>query len=136
MKNDEFWAQYKHPNWQRKRLEVMAAADYKCQCCGDREAQLQVHHKLYIRGHAPWEYELHQLECLCEQCHDVAGVLKLALNQAVATMGTRDLQSLVAMIGGLVNHGRDALPEVCDLYADLGVDDFLGALRREWDRQA
>lgn len=59
----------RHPKWQRKRLEVMNAAGFRCEKCGDAETTLNVHHKKYRCGAKPWEYELHELECLCERCH-------------------------------------------------------------------
>ena len=58
-----------HPNWQRKRLEVMSAADWKCQRCGDGTQTLHAHHKEYRRGALAWEYQADELECLCCHCH-------------------------------------------------------------------
>ena len=62
----------KDPRWQKKRLEVMEAADFKCQMCGNAEKTLHVHHVNYQKGAKPWEYEPHELKCFCEECH--AGV--------------------------------------------------------------
>lgn len=64
-----FSEQIKHPNWQKKRLEVMGAADFECENCGAKDVTLNVHHKQYIKGRMYWEYERHELECLCEDCH-------------------------------------------------------------------
>jgi hypothetical protein len=58
-----------HPNWQRKRLEVLQAAEFKCSCCYDGESTLHVHHKRYIKGRMAWEYEGEELAALCESCH-------------------------------------------------------------------
>lgn len=63
--------QLKHPNWQRKRLEMLDAAGFECACCGDKETTLHVHHRQYIKGRMAWEYENTQLEVLCEACHKV-----------------------------------------------------------------
>lgn len=59
----------KDPRWQRKRLEVMQYAGFKCVRCGDKETTLNVHHIRYIHGRKPWDYDYHELECLCEPCH-------------------------------------------------------------------
>jgi hypothetical protein len=59
----------KHPKWQRKRLEVLEAADWKCTRCGETEVTLNVHHTEYRKGAKPWEYSLDELDCLCEHCH-------------------------------------------------------------------
>src|SRR5689334_17616419 len=58
------------PRWQKKRLEVMAAANWSCQACGDAKETLNVHHAFYVRGRDPWEYEIAELVCLCEPCHE------------------------------------------------------------------
>jgi len=64
-----YWGKLRDPRWQRRRLEVMSAAGFKCQCCGAEDKTLNVHHKLYRKGASPWEYESDELQCLCENCH-------------------------------------------------------------------
>lgn len=59
----------KDPRWQRKRLEVMKADNFTCQCCFRKDKPLNVHHKTYIQGAMPWEYETRDLITLCEDCH-------------------------------------------------------------------
>lgn len=57
------------PRWQRKRLEIMQRADFRCEQCGTDRITLNVHHLRYFRGRNPWEYEGRYLVCLCEPCH-------------------------------------------------------------------
>lgn len=65
----DFKDQYKHPMWQKKRLEALNDAGFMCQrCCGDEE-QLHVHHKVYVKGRKIWEYAISELSVLCESCH-------------------------------------------------------------------
>lgn len=59
----------KHPKWQRRRLEIMQRDNFTCQVCLDTETELQVHHKKYINGLQPWEYEDSYLITLCNNCH-------------------------------------------------------------------
>lgn len=59
-----------HPNWQRKRLEVLEAANWQCRGCGSKDITLHVHHKKYVKGRKAWEYGLSELECLCKDCHE------------------------------------------------------------------
>ncbi len=61
------------PRWQKKRLEVMERDKFKCRRCGDGASPLNVHHLIYDRGCAPWEYEPAILLTLCESCHAAAG---------------------------------------------------------------
>lgn len=57
------------PRWQRKRLEVLSSAEFKCQACGDENSPLHVHHSFYEKGSMPWEYDTPTLWALCESCH-------------------------------------------------------------------
>ena len=58
------------PRWQKKRLEVLSAADFACEICGDSESTLHVHHKQYFKGREVWNYEKDQLACFCKNCHE------------------------------------------------------------------
>lgn len=59
----------KDPRWQKKRLKAFESADWECSCCKDKSSPLHVHHKQYIKGREPWQYDIDQLEVLCEKCH-------------------------------------------------------------------
>lgn len=61
--------QLKHPNWQRRRLEILQRDNFCCQVCYDNETTLHVHHKRYVKGRMAWEYTDRELVTLCEQCH-------------------------------------------------------------------
>jgi hypothetical protein len=61
--------QLKHPNWQRKRLEILQRADFRCERCQGSESTLHVHHKHYVKGRLAWEYTAAELSALCETCH-------------------------------------------------------------------
>jgi 5-methylcytosine-specific restriction endonuclease McrA len=65
----DFIEQYKHPKWQKKRLEVLQKADYKCEQCGDGDSMLHVHHGYYKKGCNVWDYHIKTLWCLCGHCH-------------------------------------------------------------------
>jgi hypothetical protein len=60
----------KSPKWQKRRLEIMERDGFQCQMCFDREETLTVHHKEYLKGLEPWEYEDKYLITLCEDCHE------------------------------------------------------------------
>ena len=61
----------KSPVWQKKRLEIMKRDKFKCKKCGDENQTLNVHHKKYINGAKPWEYENSELITLCQDCHSI-----------------------------------------------------------------
>lgn len=66
----------RHPLWQRKRLEVLEHEAFACSVCCDDESPLHVHHRRYIKGRKPWEYEADDLVVLCESCHEEAHAIK------------------------------------------------------------
>lgn len=59
----------KDPRWQRKRLEILQRDEWCCRICFDTAATLHVHHRCYLAGHDPWEYDDQYLQTLCEHCH-------------------------------------------------------------------
>jgi hypothetical protein len=59
----------RHPKWQRRRLEVMQRDGFKCCKCGGDDIELHVHHKRYIKGRKPWDYEMGNFQTLCKRCH-------------------------------------------------------------------
>lgn len=65
--------QYRHANWVQFRNEVIKLHHGCCARClrsaGLDDVVLQVHHKRYIRGRLPWEYETTDCEALCKGCH-------------------------------------------------------------------
>lgn len=64
-----YFEKLKDPRWQKKRLEALEAAQWTCASCADKDSTLHVHHRQYFKGREPWEYEVGQLEVLCEDCH-------------------------------------------------------------------
>lgn len=64
----EYGKLLKDPRWQHKRLEAMQADRFTCQMCFHSDKPLNVHHKRYIPGAMPWEYETSDLITLCEDC--------------------------------------------------------------------
>jgi hypothetical protein len=61
--------QLRHPNWQRKRLEMLASNDWTCAKCAAVDKELHVHHLRYVKGRMAWEYEDEELQVLCNACH-------------------------------------------------------------------
>lgn len=92
--------QYKHPEWQKKRLECMEAAEWTCQCCFEQEVQLHVHHRAYIKNRLIWEYEVAELEVLCEACHSGAHAAKDILNGVIARIPVDALFEVIGLISG------------------------------------
>lgn len=92
--------QLKHPNWQRKRLEVLEAHDFTCLECGSKEKTLHVHHKQYIKGRMAWDYESDNFEALCEDCHKEAHDRKELLTRVIAQFPSSMHDVLAALLVG------------------------------------
>ena len=112
--------QLKHPNWQKKRLEMLTAADWCCTQCGTKEITLHVHHKQYAKGRMAWEYQSHELEVLCEECHEKAHVISDELKFLLLQV---DNTEALALLAGFhfksdwfdwkeCDSGRDRMPEM------------------------
>lgn len=58
------------PKWQKKRLEIMDRDRFMCSHCYSGDKTLAVHHRYYLKGKEPWEYEDSCFITLCENCHE------------------------------------------------------------------
>jgi hypothetical protein len=99
--SNEYWKLLQRPEWQRKRLEVFERAGFKCEECGSTTEQLHAHHKIYHKGHAPWEYELSELSCLCDGCHERWHNLKNFLLKCIVDLDMHQISKLCGFAAGL-----------------------------------
>jgi len=93
------------PRWQKLKAEVMQAAGFTCDDCGKDSVQLgiersqfHVHHKFYIKGREPWEYDLTDLKCLCDCCHRETEDAIITLRQVFGDFAWYDINSICADI--------------------------------------
>ena len=96
-----YWELLKHPNWQKKRLEVLEAHKFECQECGENDVTLHVHHSYYEKGCKPWEYPSDSLWCLCEKCHSHVEKLKTILSRLIGRLCSGRFDTLVGFAMGL-----------------------------------
>lgn len=115
------------PRWQRKRLEMLSAAEFSCESCCDSTTTLHVHHRRYIKGRDPWEYERHELSVLCEACHATEHEARADIESLFATACplVMDYRSAVALIAGWFSA---SLPEW-----DQSARELADALGEKWE---
>ena len=81
----DFDNQYKHPKWQKKRLEIFNRDEFKCQLCDSEDKNLHVHHKYYKRGVLIWDYPNTCYITCCYSCHtylhDVKDMMSVAISR-------------------------------------------------------
>lgn len=90
------------PRWQRKRLEALNEANFKCEECDDATNTLNVHHKLYRKGAMPWEYDVYDLKVLCETCHKSEHMIRDALAEVMSHMQSGQMERLLGYAHGLL----------------------------------
>lgn len=76
----------KDPRWQRKRLEILDLARWRCRECGRTDRQFVVHHVFYIPGREPWDYPDYMLLALCDPCHKTRPETELRVFMNVAQL--------------------------------------------------
>lgn len=81
MKQTEYRKLLLHPNWQKKRLEILSRDGFECTECGSKEKTLHVHHMFYEKGRAPWDYPDISLVTLCDGCHEEEHAARHACEQ-------------------------------------------------------
>ena len=59
----------KDPQWQKRRLEIMARDGFTCQYCAASDKALSVHHLYYVSNREPWNYPGWSLITICNDCH-------------------------------------------------------------------
>lgn len=117
MSGKSYSEKLRDPRWQRRRLEIMQHANFACEHCMSPDKTLNVHHKLYRKGRAPWEYADGELECLCEECHETAHGWRARLDEALARGA--DLERVVGFADAslaevlIFEEDQDGNPLVC-----------------------
>lgn len=95
-----------HPNWQRKRLEILQRDEFRCQACMETENTLHVHHKRYVKGRMVWEYPGVELVTLCATCHEANHLQSEAFKEMLAQLpvdGPGCNSNAMAVLAGWAN---------------------------------
>ena len=82
----DYKKQYLHPNWQKKRLEILDRDKFTCQMCGDNDKTLHVHHLCYHGEKEVWDYDNCYLTTLCVSCHKEETINKKSTTAAVNSL--------------------------------------------------
>lgn len=78
-------SQLRDTRWQKKRLELLEAANWSCCNCGSETRELQCHHLIYRKGKSPWEYPNSEIIVLCSQCHEYITKIQSEVNERILT---------------------------------------------------
>ncbi len=102
----DFTDQYKHPLWQKRRLEMLERAKFRCSSCRDDESQLHVHHGQYFTGRKLWEYADDELHVLCGACHEEAHKRLEYIKEIVSKIPPSELCEVVALLAGYLDNAN------------------------------
>lgn len=118
----------KDPRWQKKRLEAMDSAGFKCEICGMGDSTLHVHHGYYAKNMEPWDYDLSTLHVLCEHCHAEYHAVQAEYKVVFGTIAVRDwvaafraddritlFRNLARLFNGLADRGEELKRRANDL---------------------
>ena len=117
----------KDPRWQKVRLKAMERDSFCCSKCLNDKITLHVHHKVYLTGKEPWDYPLHYLTTLCEQCHEAEH--STGLTQAISYLKERGHQEsdiLKALDPRFVHFAKDFHPEILKF---IRIEEAMGRYR-------
>jgi hypothetical protein len=122
----DFWQKYRDPRWQEKRLRIMDRSGFECERCGSKDDTLNVHHKFYKKGASPWEYEDHELQCLCERCHEAQHEISETLKRHLARLDEGQLLHVlgyaigVALLSDRSPYIKNIYPKAKELFDHFG----------------
>ena len=86
------------PHWQKRRLELLSAAGWKCSDAGcrrrlhqhaeylsspptDDPPSLEIHHLYYEWGRDPWDYPDDAFLVLCDECHEKRAIVERTIKR-------------------------------------------------------
>ena len=124
--SSSYYELLKHPNWQRKRLEIMQRAEFACEYCGATGETLNVHHAYYEKDLRPWEYPDSSLHCLCEKCHCKFQALYTELKRQLGRISLGAMQSLLGYSIGL------RCLEDAEVEVDVPTHEIASAIAEVW----
>lgn len=102
----------KDPRWQKRRLEALSAAEFTCQFCDDKDSELHVHHKGYLKDFEPWDYSDAQLIVLCRKCHDIEHDKKRRVNEFLSFISGEDLHLAIGFLASIFHTRNTHDPSV------------------------
>lgn len=117
----------KDPRWQKKRLEIMERDKFTCQKCFDATKTLNVHHRYYTKGAAPWGYDSSALVTFCERCHKKTEDRISFMNRAIHEKEWRQTRFLRLLSADL---GDGPYSDLCFSWMVEHLSEFIGTFER------
>ena len=110
----DYSEQYKHPEWQKKRLEILQRDEFRCLNCGEKEKELHVHHCYYEKDKKAWNYPGKCYITLCHVCHEKWHRLKNSIDKNLSLL-PEQLFNIDAILFILSNYALSSLENILRL---------------------
>jgi len=105
-----FKDQYNHPNWQKKRLEVLDYCGFTCQNCDSSDRQLHVHHREYKKARKVWEYDIDNFVVVCCDCHEGIHESISMLKNLLSDFRKEECEWTIELVRGYFQYIRGTMP--------------------------
>ena len=121
------------PKWTKKRNHIMGRDNYLCQITFDNKEPICVHHKRYIEGKKPWEYEDEDLITISQEVHgQIHKVLKNkhyyeTFNQISKHLECTPTDLIIVLIRLFQishNEGKDGIKSAIKLLTDYVAENY------------
>jgi hypothetical protein len=94
----DYKKQYTHPEWQKKRLQILERDNFTCQTCLNDNEVLHVHHKFYIPNKLIWDYNDEWFITLCGTCHENAHSVFDGVKNVMVSMNFKSLLEIQFLV--------------------------------------
>lgn len=107
-RRDEYARKLKTPQWAEFRERIFSEdrefGEYPCEYCGDLTwGRYHAHHRGYVSGREPWQYNREEMSILCRRCHDDIHRWLKRIESAISGMDRR-LASAIRFAGICFGH--------------------------------
>lgn len=95
------------PRWQKKRLQLLNRAGFRCEHCGYGQEELHVHHKIYRKGCEIWDYKDDEFIVLCLCCHQRITEELDCIRERMACLSAAGIAALSAILDFTICHFQE-----------------------------
>lgn len=108
MNKQEYSELLKDERWKTFRLKIIKRDKYQCTNCRTKNCLLHVHHKIYIEGRMPWQYNPEHVVTLCTHCHkQVHETTKIPVVTFESIRKVQDVNTVVQKINNKPKSKKD-----------------------------
>lgn len=126
MKQTTYQRKLSHPEWQRKRLEILNRDNFTCQYCEAKDKELHIHHIYYLPNTLPQNYPDDAYTTLCYECHlfeeDELSALGKNIMNLLRNKGANSFQ--ISELMGAIRESSEKVSTISQII--LSLDDIVG----------